>query len=368
MKHPDKAAVTVNPTNRCNLRCRYCMAASEQEQASPIEIPIRFARKGIEDALRGYPTGLTPTVLRFFSPGEPTQAMDIVRECVEYARHLSPSLQTELQTNGLFPSREDGEWIADHFDVVWFSLDGWPEVNDAHRPDSNGVGRTREIESTMAMVASKTVVGVRATVVEETLNHQEALVDYYYGQGIRRLAFNPEIGQIMRKDDGATKVTRLNIMDFAYGFARAYKRAEELGVDLLSSLTFNFDEPTAVACRSCVPFPQLNPDGSVSSCDMALYSDTKGELQPFIYGAWDEARGLIDYSAEKIEYLGKRCLENLPKCRGCDIGVYCAGGCAGRVAYQTGDLYGVIPEYCDATKYLGKMIPLGTRRVQITHP
>lgn len=193
MKHCDKAAVTVNPTNRCNLRCRYCMASSAREQSNPITIPIRFARKGIEDALKGYPTGITPTVLRFFAPGEPTQSMDIIRECVAYARHICPSIQTELQTNGLFPSIEDGEWIADNFDVVWFSLDGWPEVNDAYRPDSNGAGRTLEIESNMAMVAAKAVVGVRATVVEETLDHQDALVEYYHKQGVMNLAFCPHL-------------------------------------------------------------------------------------------------------------------------------------------------------------------------------
>lgn len=344
------------------------MASSAEEQVNPITIPIKFAKKGIEDALRGYPTGIVPTMLRFFSPGEPTQAMDIVRECVEYARHLSPGIQTELQTNGLFNSPEDGEWIANNFDTVWFSLDGWPEVNDINRPDIHGIGRTREIESNLGMVVEKAAVGVRATVVEETLEQQDALVEYYFELGVRNLALNPEIRQIKRKDNGNTEVTKFSIMDFARGFARAHERAEALGIVLLSSLTFNFDEPTTIACRSCLPVPQLNPDGSVASCDMSLYADTKQELQPFIYGAWDDGRGIISYSAEKIEYLRSRRLENLPKCRNCDIGEYCAGGCAGRVAYQTGDLYGVIPEYCAATKYLAKTIPLGRRRAHYTHP
>jgi len=88
MRHCDKLAVTVNPTNRCNLRCGYCMASSAEEQNNPIIINLDFARKGIEDAVMGYPTGIPVTTIRFFSPGEPTQEMDTMKSCMEYARFI----------------------------------------------------------------------------------------------------------------------------------------------------------------------------------------------------------------------------------------------------------------------------------------
>ena len=55
MRHCDKLSVTVSPTNQCNLRCVYCMASSSVEQSSPIDIDINFAKKGIKDALAGFP-------------------------------------------------------------------------------------------------------------------------------------------------------------------------------------------------------------------------------------------------------------------------------------------------------------------------
>ena len=79
MKHCDKLAVTVNPTNLCNLRCVYCMASSSVEQQNPTFIDLDFAKKGIEDSINGFPTGVKAQILRFFSPGEPTQAMEIIR-------------------------------------------------------------------------------------------------------------------------------------------------------------------------------------------------------------------------------------------------------------------------------------------------
>jgi radical SAM protein with 4Fe4S-binding SPASM domain len=344
------------------------MASSHEEQNNPVTIESDFALTGIKDAIEGTPTGIKAKAVRFFSPGEPTQRMKIIRDCVEYARTLNSALEFELQTNGLFQSFEDTKWIASNFNIVWFSLDGPASINDHHRPDPSGRGRTKEIEENMRFVSRNTSVGVRSTIVEETIDKQEMLVDYYYNLGIRNLGFNPIIRAIRRNDCTSAEVTKGNIMHFAEGFVKAYHRAEKLGMNLLSSLTFNFDEPTDIACRSCCPMPQLNPDGSVSSCDMALYGDTMNNLQCFVYGHWISERKNIIYDRTKIDFLRSRKLGNLPKCDDCDIRMYCAGGCAGRVAYQTGNIFDTIPEYCAATIYLAKNMELGRGLIKYTHP
>lgn len=369
MKHCDKLAVTVNPTNKCNLRCKYCMASSAEEQSNPIAISLDFAKKGIYDAINGYPTGHKATIVRFFSPGEPTQECGIMRECVQYARELKPDIEFELQTNGLFMSKADAEWIGKNFTVVWFSLDGPKSINDKWRPDANGNGRTDEIENNMKTVRKLgAFAGVRSTVVLEMFDHQDEMVEYYHNLGINYVCLNPIIRQIKRGDEGGQDVTVNDIMAFSVGFVKAYQKGKELGVTVVSSLTFNFNEKTCIACRSCVPMPQLNPDGSVSSCDMALYKDTKKELQCFLYGEWNAETGSIEYDQSKIKLLQSRNLENLPKCKQCEVKDYCAGGCAGRVAFQTGSMFDVIPEYCEAIKYLAKYIELGGEDILYTHP
>lgn len=368
MRHCDKRAVTVNPTNKCNLRCEYCMASSAEEQNNTIKIPLDFAFAGISDAIKGHPTGIEADMLRFFSPGEPTQAMDIIRPCVEYARSLKPDIKVELQTNGLFPTPDDTNWIADNIDIVWFSLDGPPEINDIHRPDAFGCGRTEEIENNMAIIQKKAFAGVRATVVEETMEHQDELVAYYQGKGIDYVCLNPIIRQIKRNDTQNAVVTKNDLMFFAKNFLKAYEYGKEHGIKVSSSLSFNFDQETVVSCRSCLPMPQLNPDGSVSSCDMALYKDTKTSLQCFIYGEWDSELKKISYFEDRIGVLRSRVLSNLPKCQNCDIAKYCAGGCAGRVAFQTGSIFETIPDYCKATKFLAHHIECGRNEFGYTHP
>lgn len=369
MRHCDKLAVTVNPTNKCNLRCVYCMASSAEEQQAPISINMDFARKGLDDAFAGHPTGTKPTVLRFFSPGEPTQAMDVIRECVGRARSLNPDVRVELQTNGLFQTDEDTAWIRDNIEVVWFSLDGPKEINDVNRPDAHGRGRTDDIEANMHEVAQKASVGVRSTVAKEWAGRQIELVEYYAGLGIQNLALNPIINPIKRQDNGRKQVSKDNdLMDFCKGFVHAWEFAQARGIHLSNSFTFNFDEPTEHACRSCIPMPQLNPDGSVSSCDMALYADTKNELQVFLYGSWDKENRRIYYDADKIQTLRNRTHANIEQCSRCSIKEFCAGGCAGRMAFETGNIYKPIPEYCQATLYLAKKIPLNSRSMSMTHP
>ena len=131
--------------------------------------------------------------------GEPTQRMHVLRECVQFARSLNPNIETELQTNGLFECPEDTAWIARNFNMVWFSLDGPAEINNKHRPDKEGRGRTRDVETNLKEVAKEASVGIRSTIVEETVSDQVGVVEYYYELGIKHLAFNPVIRPICRK-------------------------------------------------------------------------------------------------------------------------------------------------------------------------
>lgn len=368
MKNCDKLAVTVCTTNICNLRCGYCIASSSKEQVDPKVIDINFAKKGIKDALEGYPTGVKAKCLRFYSGGEPTQAMRIIKECVEYARLLDPNIKTELQTNGLFLSRDITLWIRDNISVVWFSLDGPPKINNNNRPDKNGKGRTREIEKNLKLVMENSTVGIRSTIIKEEVNKQHLLVEYYSKLGVKNLAFNPVFNPVERNSQGRKDISSFSVMDFANGFLVAYKKAEKLGVTLLSSLTCNFDGHTSLACWSCIPMPQLNVDGSVSSCDLVLYEDTKEEMKTFLYGEWDDDNKKISYDMDKINYLRKRTVENLPKCKDCEVSFFCAGGCLGGVAYEKGNMYDVIETDCEAIKYLAKNIPLNQRKIITTHP
>ena len=294
--------------------------------------------------------------------------MGVIRECIAYAKHINPAVQTELQTNGLFQNDEDAIWIGENFDIVWISLDAPSSINDMYRPDANGNGRTDEIEKYLQIVSDYTKVGVRATIVDETINNQTELVTHFHNMNVKYLAFNPVINPIKRNDKEKSDVNKSSQLLFAKGFCDAYKVANNLGIEFTNSMTFNFDEPAEYSCRSCLPMPQLNPDGSVSSCDMAMFSDTKESLKVFLYGLWNPNDKLIIYDQAKIQNLQRNKRTNIVACMSCPISEYCAGGCIGRTVYQTGKLGTIVPEVCEATRYMAKHIGVGKKILCNTHP
>ncbi len=213
----------------------------------------------------------------------------------------------------------------------------------------------------------RTFVGARATVVKETVDRQDELVEYFHNMGIQWLYVNPVLEPVRRAGrEGRGSITQVDLMKFADGFVRGWQRAQELGMFFGNSLIFNFDEPVRYACRTCLPTPQLTTDGYVSACDLGLYGDSP--LSDLIYGKYDEENDRIIYDDEKIKRLRTRSIENMKRCMKCEVRQNCAGQCVGRAYHQTGDMFGTIPEYCRAIRYLARYIPRNTGAVRYTHP
>jgi radical SAM protein with 4Fe4S-binding SPASM domain len=89
-------------------------------------------------------------------------------------------------------------------------------------------------------------------------------------------------------------------------------------------------------------------------------------LSDFIFGKFDGEK--IIYFPEKIMRIRQRHVDNIEQCKECDIKTNCGGGCAGLAYYATGDLMGIVPEFCNAVRYLSKHIPRNKGRVDHFHP
>ena len=171
MGHFRKTCCTVFPTNACNLACKYCLASHNDDNRPPDQnIDINFAKKGIQDYFsHGY------TALRLYSSGEPLLCLDICHESVDFAKSLvGDQLSVEAQSNGVYDDAQL-QFANDHIDILWVSLDGFPEVNDELRPDKDGKGTTRQVLNTIENLQKeeKTFIGIRATLTEDTMFRSE---------------------------------------------------------------------------------------------------------------------------------------------------------------------------------------------------
>jgi pyruvate-formate lyase-activating enzyme len=108
--------VYIEPTNRCNLDCRFCMRHAWQEPLGQMSTET-FSR--ILDGLKEFSP---PPTIFFGAMGEPLAHPDIL-DMVVQAKALGSSV--ELITNGTLLTRDVSKRLIDAgLDVLWTSLDG----------------------------------------------------------------------------------------------------------------------------------------------------------------------------------------------------------------------------------------------------
>lgn len=183
-----KRPITIFPTNACNMRCVYCLANSKDHQNNPISINIDFAKKGIFDYFK---ENNAPKYIRFYSGGEPTQNMDIIKECYRYAQSIAgEELISEIQTNGFFPE-DTRDWIASNISIVWISIDGWEEIHNKYRPVPGDPNPFSTIIENASYINKHTFVGIRSTIVPETVNQQVKIVNFFGDMGFDHISSEP---------------------------------------------------------------------------------------------------------------------------------------------------------------------------------
>ena len=352
MGHYRKQMVSVLLTTKCNMRCVYCITSSNFFNREDID--IGFAKQGIKDyfATTNFP------YLRFVALGEPTENFEAMKVLHAYAKEITAGkVKFELQTNGFF-NDEKARWIADNIHTVWLSFDGLPDIHDQLKKGSNGKPTSGVILKNLKILQKKTFAGFRATITALNINKQEEMVKFAYENGVKAVfskvvlpPSNPVLHHTFYKVANSLSVS---MMDYARNFIPAWNLSRKLGVFYGNGYINNFDEICEIACRACIPCPHLTPDGYVSACDRATYGETP--LQEFIYGKYDVGTGKIEYYRDKIEALQRRDVYNMEECKDCKIKFRCAGSCLGTCAQLSGSMFKVVPEYCEAIRYMWENI------------
>jgi len=345
-----KEQITILLTTACNLNCFYCYMPKLTVQKEDRVIDTDFARVGIKDY---FETGGRKSV-RFFSPGEPTMAFDKMREIADYARELAgKELVIELETNGYF--RETiADWVDNNVDILWISCDGPPSIQDRQRPSVDGANSSSIVTENIKRFALSPNLqfGVRSTISDEHLDKQTELVDFFAELNVRHLSSAPTYRSKIN-----TRISRTPLMAFAEGFVPAFSRAKDKGMTYLNLLIVNFDEEVDIYCQSSIPTPRLTPDGYVSCCDWAALGPKympRGVLQELLIGEYNHLEGKIHYFQDRIDQIRQRNIEFLSSgdCKDCEILRHCAGGCVGKIASVTDDLFRMDRNWCRAARYL----------------
>ena len=135
--------LTLNATERCNLRCKYCTYSGAyyyERHHSTEDMSWETAKKAI-DYFYSHTQSSEKVYMSFFG-GEPLLNFDLVKRSVEYATGFAnwPPIVFHLDTNGTILSDETSGFLIENDVILQVSIDGPFEIHDRYRVFGNGGG------------------------------------------------------------------------------------------------------------------------------------------------------------------------------------------------------------------------------------
>jgi uncharacterized protein len=141
--HTSLAQVILETTQRCNLRCRYCIYSpsyGQKRNHGTDDMSYDIASQAIRH-LANSCEAREIAALSFYG-GEPLLQFGLIKECVSYAKSLFPpnKLAFSMTTNGTLINRDIARYLSDNNFGVHVSIDGPEDIHDENRKFPNGLG------------------------------------------------------------------------------------------------------------------------------------------------------------------------------------------------------------------------------------
>jgi len=350
-------------TLRCNQKCDYCHASSQDEEAGNVyDMDMVTARKSVEHMFNSP----SPNIKIEFQGGEPLLNFDIVKTIVEYAEKLNEQYQKKLEfvicTNLVNLKYEHLDYFKDKNIVISTSLDGPRDIHNKCRKLRNGKGSYDYVVPKIRWAMEELghgKVNALMTTTPYNLNRLEEVIDEYLLNGLDYI-FLRDINPFGYAY--SNKQFKYSMVDFI----KSYKDALEYIIQINLKGTF-FTEvfTTILLSRILTPFSTgfvdlQSPTGAGIS---GIIYDVNGDI--FVS---DEARMMYRTIGDKYFCIGNvhkdnwhdvfcnekfkkivqsSCIDALPGCSWCVYKPYCGGDPVRNYLVQ-GDMEGYRPtsEFC----------------------
>ena len=346
--------LSIFPTYRCNLACKYCYARGGERYEDISE--------GLIDTIMAYFFGqlkgrnVEHVALDFHGGGEPTLAFPKLQYALDrFSAECSArdmSFRLGMATNACF----DGEvldWIVANSLDLTVSFDGLEDVQNANRPYRGGLpSYGTVVENVKRLVSSGVHFAVRSTITESSVGLMSEMVDLFASLGVTYLHFEPcfETG---RSIDTGTKQPEATL--FGDSFLKAFRRALTQGIALRFSGLRCLEFPTDRFCGACGTNLAVTPEGWLTTCYEVVHS-TDPASEVFFVGHVDADSGHVSIDESKRACLLARRASKMPECRGCFMQWTCAGDCPVKAYRHTGSIFGTFEDRCRMVKQVNKEV------------
>ena len=153
--------LTLNVTEDCNFRCKYCTYSEYYEYMRPRSekcMVFSVAKKAIDQFIMLLKEGKRFNPLREpsigFYGGEPLLNFDLIRDCIEYVETIDDDFGIiyNITTNGSLLDKHKADWLMEHDFTIAVSLDGPEEEHDRNRIYSDGKGTFRNVMKNVSSI------------------------------------------------------------------------------------------------------------------------------------------------------------------------------------------------------------------------
>lgn len=129
------ATITLQVTQQCNLRCKYCAYSGlyETRNHSAKKMSIEIAKRGV-DFLISHSLDLDSINIGFYG-GEPLICFQLIKDIVDYAEQqaFGKNITYNITTNGTLFNDDNLNFLQDKSFHLMISIDGPAEIHDKNR-------------------------------------------------------------------------------------------------------------------------------------------------------------------------------------------------------------------------------------------
>jgi uncharacterized protein len=326
-RKPVVKALCLHVSHDCNLRCKYCFAATGNFGGERTIMSPDTGKKAIDFLIRES-VGRRNLEIDFFG-GEPLMNFGTVKEVIDYARSKekehNKKFKFTITTNALLLNEENKKYINENIQNIVLSLDGREDTNDRMRYRVDGSGSYRQILpkiKDMADSRNQDNYYVRGTFTRENLDFSKDVL-HLADRGFKQVSVEPVVaakdsGYDLREEDLPVLCTEYEKL--AREYVERKKRGE--GFNFFHFMVDLSQGPCVAkrlgGCGSGHEYLAVTPEGDVYPCHQFV------GMEEFRMGNIEEKsidKDLQDTFKNSNVYTKKECMK-------CWAKFYCSGGCA----------------------------------------
>ena len=343
-------AMCLHVSHDCNLRCKYCFAATGDYHEGRMLMSLETGKKALDFLIEK--SGDRKFLEVDFFGGEPTLNFDVVKKLVEYGRsreaEANKKFRFTITTNGILLTDDMIEFINKEMNNVVLSIDGRKEVNDRVRVRADGTGSYDRILPNFKKVVETRGKDkdwyVRGTYTKYNLDFSNDVM-HLYEQGFDQISVEP----VMADPSMPYAITQADLPRIFDEYEELMKKITEIrdSGKFINFFHFMLDldqGPCAIkrlrGCGCGNEYVAIAPNGDIYPCHQFVGNEE------YKMGSLNDGSFNDDMKAE----FAAAHVYSKPECKKCWAKFYCSGGCNANNYIYAGDIHNAYKLSCEIQK------------------